>query len=319
MNHINGPQSCGDAGSTVRPLTSDDVSELVPLLLAEVERAFDSPRWALVNSGTEEVKCLIYAGAALSHCCRLLAEMETAALAEQEMAVCLLWRAHLEAAVVCLYVHFGRYSALERLARAEVRYQEGLQQEGDTIDAGLTAGRAKARKSRKKAEEANVGIARWNAANPTEVPKALHELPPVPQLKPMTIDRRARIAEFGALTAQELTISEMVDTLTKWGPTRGFATETLRPLYLYYRHGSGTGAHTTMTVLEEYMSPSGSGSSVKVTAPPSLGAAVEQLPGAALYLTAEVARYVLGAQGCDTPVADRIRATLSRNPADRSV
>ncbi|KOU52631.1 hypothetical protein [Streptomyces sp. WM6378] len=60
----------------------------------------------------------------------------------------------------------------------------------------------------------------------------------------MTVDRRAVIAEFGELTAQKLTVSEMVDSLSKWGPTLGFAKETLRPLYLYYREGSGTGAHT---------------------------------------------------------------------------
>ncbi|MFI6689217.1 hypothetical protein [Streptomyces sp. NPDC050485] len=317
MNHIDGPQVGGDAGSTVGPLTSEDVSGLVPLLLAEVGQAFDSSRWALVNSGTERVRWRRYAGAALSHCCRLLAEMETAARAEQEMAARLLFRAHLEACVVCLYIHIGESPALERLARAEVRYQEGLQQEADTIDATLAAARKEARTRRKRVEKENGHKARWNAANPAEDAKSLTELPHAPQLKPLSLDRSEAIAEFGTLGAQELTVSQMVDTLTKWGPTRGFATENLRILYFYYRHMSGLGTHTTMTVLGEYVPAGPSDSFVKVKASPTLRTA-DQLPGMALYATAYAAQYVLGAQGCDTPVADRIEATLHPDPAGRS-
>ncbi|MFE3527009.1 hypothetical protein ACFXOD_36645 [Streptomyces sp. NPDC059161] len=318
MNHIDGTQACGDTGSIVRPLTSDDVSELVPLLLAEVEQAFGSSRWALVNSGTERVKRRVYAGAALSHCCRLLAEMETAARAHQEIAARLLFRAHLETWVVCLYIHFGGHQALERLARAEVLYLEGLQQEADTIDATLAAARKEARIRRKRVEKENGHKAQWNAANPTEVAKNLTELPHAPQLKPLSLDRSETIAEFGTLTAQKLTVSEMVDALTKWGPTRGFATEPLRILYLYYRHMSGLGTHTTMSVLEEYVPRQPSDSFVKVKGSPSLEIA-GQLPSMALYATADAVQRVLGAQGCDTPIADRIRATLPPDPADRSV
>ncbi|MFI6690053.1 hypothetical protein [Streptomyces sp. NPDC050485] len=320
MNHIDGPQTCGDAGATVRPLTADDVSALVPLLLAEVKQAFDSSHWALVNSGTERVKWRVYAGAALSHCCRLLAEMEAAGRAQQEMAVRLLGRAHLEAWVVCLYIHLGEYSALERLGQAEVRHLDGLQQEADTIDVKLAADRKEARRRRKKVEKANAGIARWNEANPTEVAKSLHELPHVPQLKPINIGLSQVIAEFGSLTAQKLPVSEMVDTLTKWGPARGFAEESFRSLYFYYRLLSGLGAHATMAVLDQYVPTGASDSFVKVKASPSLGTTAD-LPCMALYATAYAAEYVLSAQGCDTPVADRIEATLSAlypDPAGRS-
>ncbi|WP_438297581.1 hypothetical protein [Streptomyces sp. HUAS TT7] len=204
----------------------------------------------------------MHVGAALSHCCRLLAEMETAARVEQEMAARLLFRAHLEAGAVCLYIHIGGHQALERLARAEVRYQEGLRLEADSIRAHLAAARKEARIRRKGAGKENAHKAQWNAANPTEVAKSLTELPHAPQLKPLSIDRSEAIAEFGTLGAQELTVSEMVDTLTKWGPTRGFGTENLRILYLYYRHMSGLGSHTTMPVsTAESPSPrSGSGS-----------------------------------------------------------
>ncbi|MDI5907005.1 MULTISPECIES: hypothetical protein [Streptomyces] len=318
MNHMHGPQTGMDADSTARPLTSDDVSELVPLLLAEVKQAFASSRWALINSGTERVKWLVYAGAALSHCCRLLAEMETAGRADQEMAVRLLGRAHLEAWVVCLYIRFGEYPALERLGQAELRHLIGLQQEADAIDAMLAADRKEARRRRKKVEKANVGIARWNAANPNEGAKPLHELPHVPQLKPVSLDLSEAIAGFGPLAAQELTVSEMVDTLTKWGPTRGFATESFRTLYFYYRLLSGLGTHASMTVLDQYVPTRPSDSFVRVRAAPSLGTAADQLRCTALYATAYAAGFVLGAHGCDTPVADRIEATLYPNPADRS-
>ncbi|MFD7169395.1 hypothetical protein [Streptomyces violascens] len=272
----------------------------------------------MVNSGTEEVKCLIYAGAALSHCCRLLAEMETAARAHQEMATRLLFRTHIEAWVACLYIHFGGYPALERLARAEARYQEGLQQEADSIDATLAAARKEARIRRKRVAKENAHKARWNAANPTEVGKTLTELPHAPQLKPLSLDRSETIAEFGTSGAQELTVSEMVDTLTKWGPTLGFATAPVRILYFYYRHMSGLGSHTTMSVLDEYVPHRASDSFVKVKASPRLEIA-DQLPCMALYATADAAQRVLGAQGCDTPVADRIEATLYPGPAGRTV
>ncbi|MEW2161358.1 hypothetical protein AB0950_40255 [Streptomyces sp. NPDC007189] len=318
MNDRHGPQTSEDAIHGASSLTSDDVSALIPLLLAEVEGAFDSSRWALVNSGTERVKWRVYAGAALSHCCRLLAEMETAGRAHQEMAVRLLGRAHLEAWVVCLYIQFGEYPALERLGQAELRHLYGLQQEADTIDAMLAADRKEARRRRKKAEKANAGIARWNAANPTEVAKLFHELPHVPRLKPIGIDLNETIAGFGPLTAQELTVSEMVDTLTKWGPTRGFATESFRTLYFYYRLLSGLGTHATMTVLDQYVPIRPSDSFVRVRAAPSLGAAADQLRCTALYATAYAAGYVLSTQGCDTPVADRIEATLYPDPDGRA-
>ncbi|WP_405945435.1 hypothetical protein OG588_49330 [Streptomyces prunicolor] len=318
MNDRHGPQITGDAVPGASPLTSDDVSELVPLLLAEVKRAFASSRWALINSSTERVKWLVYAGAALSHCCRLLAEMERAGRADQEMAVRLLGRAHLEAWVVCLYIQFGEYPALERLGQAELRHLNGLQQEADAIDAMLAADRKEARRRRKKVEKANTGIARWNAANPAEVAKPLRELPHVPQLKPIGIDLSEAIAEFGSLMAQELTVSEMVDTLTKWGPTHGFATESFRTLYFYYRLLSGLGTHATMTVLDQYVPTRPSDSFVRVRAAPSLGTAADQLRCTALYATAYATGYVLSAQGCDTPIADRIEATLYPDPAGRS-
>lgn len=103
--------------------------------------------------------------------------------------------------MVCLYIQFGEYPALERLGQAELRHLDGLQQEADTIDGMLADDRKGARRWRKKVEKANAGIARWNAANLTEVAKSLHELPQVPQLKPIGIDLSEAIAGFGSLTA----------------------------------------------------------------------------------------------------------------------
>ena len=100
-----------DGGAPPAPPTSEQVARGVIDLLREVDEAFDSDKWAILDCGREHVTWLLYDGAALRHCCRLLYEIEVAAAACLELSVRLLGRAHLEAWLVALYVHFGGYEA----------------------------------------------------------------------------------------------------------------------------------------------------------------------------------------------------------------
>jgi hypothetical protein len=59
-------------------------------------------------------------------------------------------------------------------------------------------------------------------------PKPLLDEPYVPQLSSTGLDLSGLIEGFGPHEAQGLSVSEIVDTLTKWGPEKGFSRESKR-------------------------------------------------------------------------------------------
>lgn len=187
----------------VRPSpTPEQLSDGTVRLLAEVSEAFATSRWAILDRGSEHVTWLLYDGAALRHCCRLLYEMEIASAAGLELAVRLLARAHLEAWLVGLYVHYGGFEAVERVAR-DTRYSlEGTNNEVGQFDRWLTGEQKSARKRARKVQKANQGIAQWNEANRDRPTKTLHDQPHVPQLRPTGVDLSDRIAAFGEYEAR---------------------------------------------------------------------------------------------------------------------
>jgi hypothetical protein len=111
-----------------------------------VDDAFASDRWAILDRGSEHVTWLLYDGAALGHCCRLLYEMEIAAAARLELAVRLLARAHLEAWLTGLYIHYGGFEAVERVAQDTHYSLEATDNEASEVDKWLIAEQKTARK-----------------------------------------------------------------------------------------------------------------------------------------------------------------------------
>lgn len=293
----------------------DDLSSDIARLLAEVDLELSSSRWSLLNTGTDRVKWLAYSSAALRHCCRLLSEIEAGAQGGQELTVRVLGRVHLEAWLVALYIQLGGYEALTRFARDTRHNLTKLQASADQFDAQLKAERKDARKRRRKAEAANEGISRGNASNPN-APKPLHDLPYVPQLEPFRLDLNDVIDEFGVHPAQGLPISEIVEALTKWGPERGFAQESLAPVYVIYRFLSSVGAHTTMSVLEEYLATRKPNALfIKAAAAPNLGGPMtDAIRCSALYLTAALAAHVLGEHGGKITAAQQVAERWRPDP-----
>ena len=153
-------------------------------LVGEVDEAFSSDRWAIVDSGREHATWLLYDGAALRHCCRLLYEIEVAAAAGLELSVRMLGRAHMEAWLVALYIHFGGCEALLKVAQDARHSLEGIELEARQFDQRLAAEKTAARRSGRKVAKANSGIAQWNEKNPDVPPKPLLDEPYVPQLSP---------------------------------------------------------------------------------------------------------------------------------------
>lgn len=304
-----------DGGAPPAPPTSEQVARGVIDLLREVDEAFDSDKWAILDCGREHVTWLLYDGAALRHCCRLLYEIEVAAAACLELSVRLLGRAHLEAWLVALYVHFGGYEALCKVAQDARHRLEGIDLEAKQFDEWLAAEKRAAHKSGKKVAKTNRGIAQRNESNPDAPAKPLLDEPYVPRLSPAGLDLSNLVEGFGLHEAQGLSVSEIVDTLTKWGPEKGFSRESFRPIYLIYRTMSAIGTHTNMHILDAYFVPGGF---VRIDPMPNNGSASDSVRVTSLYGTAFLAGRVLGECGIATPAADEICDWLKPDPSGRA-
>ena len=308
-------ESGADGEVIPTPPTPAQVAQGVIDLLGEVDEAFSSDRWAILDTRREHATWLLYDGAALRHCCCLLSEIEVAAAAGLELSIRMLGRAHMEAWLVALYIHFGGYEALLKVAQDARHSLEGIKLEARQFDEWLTTEKTAARKSSKKVAKANDGIAQWNEKNPDAPPKPLLDEPYVPQLSSTGLDLSSLIDGFGPHQAQGLSVSEIVDTLTKWGPEKGFSRESFRPIYLIYRTLSTIGAHVGMSVLDAYFVPGGF---IRVAAMPVNGSASDTVRATSLYGTASLAERVLGEHEIPTPVADEICDWLKPDPSGRA-
>lgn len=312
------PTETDESGAdSVTPPTSEQVAQGVIDLLGEVDEAFNSDRWAILDSRRQHATWLLYDGAALRHCCRLLYEIEVAATAGLELSVRMLGRAHMEAWLVALYIHFGGYEALLRVAQDARHSLEGIELEARQFDEWLAAEKREdsSAQSGRKVAKTNGGIAQWNEKNPDVAPKPLLDEPYVPQLSSTGLDLSNLIEGFGPHEAQGLSVSEIVDTLTKWGPEKGFSRESFRPIYLIYRSLSAIGTHASMNILDAYFVPGGF---IRVAPTPVNGSASDSVRATSLYGTAFPAGRVLGEHGIATPAADEICDWLRPDPSGRA-
>jgi hypothetical protein len=146
-------ESGADGGDQPAPPSSAQVAQGAIDLLGEVDEAFSSDRWAILDSGRQHSTWLLYDGAALRHCCRLLYEIEVAAAAGLELPVRMLGRAHMEAWLVGLYIHFGGHEAPLKVAQAARHSLEGIELEARQFDEWLDGEKIAARKSGRKVEK----------------------------------------------------------------------------------------------------------------------------------------------------------------------
>ena len=146
-------------------------------------------------------------------------------------------------------------------------------------------------------------------------PKPLLDEPYVPQLSPAGLDLSSLIDRFGPHEAQGHSLSEIIDTLTKWGPEKGFSRESFRPIYLIYRTLSAIGTHASMHILDAYFVPGGF---IRVAPMPVNGSASDSVRATSLYGTAFLAARVQGERGIPTPVADDICDWLKPDPSGRA-
>lgn len=271
----------------------------------------DSDRWAILSTATDHVKHKVYDGASLRHCCVLLDEIEQAARQHLEMAVRILGRAHIEAWLFGVYLHFGGYPALERIAQDTLEAVMKVDEEFKSFDAQLKVEKRKAKGRVARVRRANAGIERWNIEHPDRPQKPLLDEPYVPRLHQSGIDLRNRIGASTVRQPADLPLSVVVDSLTKLAPKLGFGRESFRPVYQIYRLISAAGPHPTMDLYDAYIRPGGF---VRIASQPDGPSMIDPTRISALYSTAFLAEWVLSAAGCETPIATEVRQRYEANP-----
>jgi hypothetical protein len=295
--------------------SAEELSAGIAVLAGEISEAFAGDRWAILNSATDQVKWRLYDGAALRHCCQLLQEMDLAARSGQEFSVRLLQRAHIEAWLTGLYIHYGGFAAVTRVAQDTLHHLQAAGNEAAAIDQWLAGERRTTRARARKVQQANDGIRKWNEMNLDLPAKPLHAAPHMPQLRPTGLDLSDRIADFRGTQARQLPVSELVDLLTGLAKEKGFGNETFRPIYLIYRVLSSIGTHPTLNILESYLTPGGF---IRVAPAPVNGSIADSARITALYATAFLACAVLGDHGCPVPAAAALCARFAPDPSGGS-
>ena len=305
---------------TVCRMSSDQIGVFAQLttdtarLLLEADTALSADRWAIVNNGSPRTRHRLYDAAALRHTCSLLRSIGRAAMDEDELAVRILGRAHVEAWLTGIYLHFGGNAAIERVA-ADTLNETGITDAAiKRYDKELKETKRKARRRVRKTRADNTGKTQWNAQHPEESPKPFLDEPYVPQQPEAGIDLSTRIADFTGIEAQGLSLSEVADALTKLGPEHGFARENFTQVYLYYRLMSAASVHPTLHLYDSYFEPP-RGYFVHTAELVTGDSVILHTWTTALYATALHVGWVLRDAGQRSPVADELRGRLEPDPS----
>jgi hypothetical protein len=297
--------------------TSEELSDGARLLLAEADAALNSSAFAVLNKQTRSTLHRYYDAAAVRHCCQLLKDIELSSDAGQEMTVRILTRAFIEAWLTALYIHFGGYEAFERVVQGTAHQVKLTEQDLKEFDERLLQAKKTAKKRLKAVAKANVGITQWNAGNPSRPPKQVHDEPYIPQLTPTGIDISRRLAkDLKGVKPRPLPLTEITDCLTELGPEKGFAQETFRPLYIYYRMLSAGSAHANINTYDAYYQ-SGPGFN-RAAAQPTDDSLTMPLRITALYCTAFLIGWILLDAGIPAPVATELRHRYEPDPTGQA-
>jgi hypothetical protein len=292
--------------------TSTQLTANTALLLIEADNALSADRWAIINR--ESTLHRLYDAAALRHVGALLRSIARAALDEDELTVRILGRAHMEAWLTGIYLHFGGRDALQRIAADTLHETTIINNALKEYDEELRKAKSEARRKTEKTRADNVGKAQWNAQHPDEPPRPLLDQPYIPQQQEIGIDLGPRIADFTGIQAKSLSLRQIADALTKLGPKHGFARENFTQPYLLYRLTSGASVHPTLHVYDSYFEQPGH--FFHTTEQPTGHSAIDSTWINALYSTALHVGWVLHDAGQPAPVADELRARLQPHPTN---
>ena len=284
-------------------------------LLDEADTALSSRRWAIIDRGTESTQQRLYDAAALRHTCGLLHSIGLSAKNGDELTVRILGRAHTEAFLTGVYIHFAGSEAIDRIAADTLQETTITNDAIKRHDAELSRDKKKARKKLKAVQAANADITLWNTQHPELPQKPLHDDPYIPRQSKSDIDLSTRIANFASIEAESLPLSVVTDKVTALGPQHGFARERFTHLYLQYRLLSAASAHPTLHLYDSYFAQRGH--FIQTTKQPTGDSVIIAIWISALYSTALHIGWVLHDAGQPAPIADEVRARLEPDPTTK--
>ncbi len=212
---------------------------------------------AILNWPTDGRLHRLYDAAALRHVAALLEEIEVACKAQLELSVRVLARTHVEAFLYALYLHFGGYEAVPRVAQDTLEALKSTQNDFVTFNDWLKKEKKRLTKLRDKIRKDNAANSAWNTAHADQSPRPVIDEPHVPRLSTTSVDLTGAIAEFGNIQARPLSVREVVDALTKWAPDKGFARESFVPMYDIYRVMSGGASAPDSQCVRRLLHPGG--------------------------------------------------------------
>ena len=305
--------SLDDAAEQRRQLESDALE-----LIGSIGDELDNRRWqVLAPARSYDAQFLLHDAASLRHTTRLLSEITFAVQNHQEMSCRILGRAHIEAFLFGVYLHFGGHDAMDRIAQDTKESNERTLNELKRWREELERDRKRAEEKLAKVRVQNDGIRKRNAANPDK--------PPVPVIEERDPPRVTNAKEeFGDLESalpgvvpKALPIANLIPILTRMARDQGFGTERFDPVYHVYRLISAVGPHPTLYVYAAYVDLDHPGSHFDRTrAWPEPGDSGNQTLFNAVYSTAFLAEYVISGNGGDNHVASELRRAYEPDAAD---
>lgn len=165
------------------------------------DAALSADPWAIIN-GSPSTRHRLSDPAALRHTSSLLRSIARAELDEDELAVRVLSRAHVEAWLTGIYLHFGSNASIDRVAADALNETESTDAAIKRYDKELKESNRKARRKLRKARADNTGKAQWNALNPDQSSKPLLDEAYVSRQTRGSIDLNTRIADFVGIQAR---------------------------------------------------------------------------------------------------------------------
>ena len=291
----------------------DELSGLIAALVTEVDEALRSDAWVLLDKPSITVR--VHSGAALWHCCVLLTDLDSAGIAAREVNLRLLARAHIEAWIVALFIHYGEIDALEKLAADLRRHFQIQHDEGIRYDKKLTKELRRIEKANRQIREDNAGKSEWNVAHPEMPPKQLRAELRAASRPLIGMDLSAPIAKLSGVDAKSLPFTSIISELNRLAKAKAFGEENFDVIYIVaYRLLSAVGAHPTLEVVNSYIGHHESANFVRVSREMNSPSFDPTVRHTSLMATAFLANRVLAEAGGTSPVADEILNRYSETP-----
>jgi hypothetical protein len=287
-----------------------ELSGLISQLVQEVGDTLQSDSWVLLNRPSAQIR--IHEGAALWHCCSLLADLDVAAKSGREVVLRLVARAHLEAWITALFLHYGEMDALEQVA-GDLRYNLQTQQDhAMQYDKRLAAEHKRVRKLNERIQADNEQKTKWNSSHADQPQRELGTEVAMSNRPPIALDLSGPIAGLSGVKAQRLPFSTIIAQLNKLAKEKAIGEENFDVLYIViYRLLSTVGAHPSLELFNTYIQFAETDNFVRVRRKmnsPSFDPVVRHT---SLMATAFLTNRVLAKAGGSSPVADAI---LDRYP-----